>query len=531
MNKRTKKSTSSFPARQAIDECGGICYPSSTPNRTTLSNCTVEFTGLVAGAWYAVAIQVEDFINSTSNQSMSSVPVQFLIYVLPTPQCSSIPEFTLSVDCLEAQIGVPMNFVLYATNDCDPEESRIADIVVSKSIPGMKAGNLTQASDQSYAWVIYTWTPQSNQYGPQQFCAIAFTSERVQSEEYCVVFDVLSGPACTTTTSTSTSTTTTTETTTSTTTSTSSTSSTTSTTTSTTSSSTTTSTSTSTTTSTSTSTTSTSTTTTSSSTTTSTTTSTTATTTTTGRAARRRRKKNSDNRGNQQRHNYFVFYDKHKGTIDLPKNRINQFTKNFNRISSIDQRDLLSNSLDITRDSLAAFTNNDQNQTNIRVSRVHQQDLPVQTGNSNIKVPQQEINDDVPINRQFSATVSRVKRDKNFQEHENTIQKKNSQNTDELNSANEYSNLTKTTQVHVIKLPRRSVASLEQTVRNDQTYRNLEPNIIRSRNFGSVSVTTANSNQLTLTNRSANKSTVVNDQTKRYRNVTVSKLEKKSAET
>lgn len=54
----TKKSTSSFPIRQAIDECGGICYPSSTPNGTSLSNCTLSFTGLVAGAWYAVAIQV-----------------------------------------------------------------------------------------------------------------------------------------------------------------------------------------------------------------------------------------------------------------------------------------------------------------------------------------------------------------------------------------------------------------------------------------------------------------------------------------
>ena len=54
----TKKSTSSFPVRQAIDECGGICYPTSTPNGTTLSNCTLSIKGLIAGAWYAVSIQV-----------------------------------------------------------------------------------------------------------------------------------------------------------------------------------------------------------------------------------------------------------------------------------------------------------------------------------------------------------------------------------------------------------------------------------------------------------------------------------------
>jgi hypothetical protein len=52
------KSTSSYPHRQAIDECGGICFPNSTPNGTTLSNCTISFTGLKANTWYAVAVQV-----------------------------------------------------------------------------------------------------------------------------------------------------------------------------------------------------------------------------------------------------------------------------------------------------------------------------------------------------------------------------------------------------------------------------------------------------------------------------------------
>ena len=45
----TLKSTSSFPVRQALDECGGICYPDSLPNGTTLTNCTITFTGTRAG--------------------------------------------------------------------------------------------------------------------------------------------------------------------------------------------------------------------------------------------------------------------------------------------------------------------------------------------------------------------------------------------------------------------------------------------------------------------------------------------------
>lgn len=56
----TLAATSSYPNRQALDECGGICYPSSVPNGTTLSNCTLSFTGLISGVWYAVAIQVNN---------------------------------------------------------------------------------------------------------------------------------------------------------------------------------------------------------------------------------------------------------------------------------------------------------------------------------------------------------------------------------------------------------------------------------------------------------------------------------------
>ena len=54
----TLPTTSVYPNRQAIDECGGTCYPNSVPAGTTLSNCTISFKGLIAGAWYAISIQV-----------------------------------------------------------------------------------------------------------------------------------------------------------------------------------------------------------------------------------------------------------------------------------------------------------------------------------------------------------------------------------------------------------------------------------------------------------------------------------------
>ena len=54
----TLRTTSSFPNRQPVDECGGICYPNTVPANTTLSNCILSFRGLVPNTWYAVALQV-----------------------------------------------------------------------------------------------------------------------------------------------------------------------------------------------------------------------------------------------------------------------------------------------------------------------------------------------------------------------------------------------------------------------------------------------------------------------------------------
>lgn len=54
----TVRSTSSYATRQTIDECGDICFPSNIPNDTTISDCTINFRGLIADTWYAVAIQV-----------------------------------------------------------------------------------------------------------------------------------------------------------------------------------------------------------------------------------------------------------------------------------------------------------------------------------------------------------------------------------------------------------------------------------------------------------------------------------------
>ncbi|CAF3333443.1 unnamed protein product [Rotaria sp. Silwood2] len=188
---RTTLSTSSF-LHPPIDECGSICYPSGLPNDTTLSNCTISFTDLIPDTWYAISIQVEDFINDTSTIPMSSVPVQFLIYVLSTPTCLILPLILPLTSCSEVEIGVTINITLYAMNLCGSTVS-ITDIIVSKRISGMTAGNLINSTkNSSLVYVTFTWTPQSSQIGQQELCIIAFNNLFVQSISYCVMFTVTS---------------------------------------------------------------------------------------------------------------------------------------------------------------------------------------------------------------------------------------------------------------------------------------------------------------------------------------------------
>ncbi|CAF3372895.1 unnamed protein product [Rotaria sp. Silwood1] len=119
---------------------------------------------------------VEDFINESSNTPMRSVPVQFLIYVMPQPFCQKSPVIMSFVDSTEVLIGIPKSFSIYAMTICDPNDVDIAEFVITSGIYAMGVGNLMKsASNSSLSYVHFTWTPQTNQIGLQELCMIGFT--------------------------------------------------------------------------------------------------------------------------------------------------------------------------------------------------------------------------------------------------------------------------------------------------------------------------------------------------------------------
>jgi hypothetical protein len=107
---------------------------------------------------------------------MSSVPVQFLIYVLPTPECPEPPMILPLTDCLEVQVNVSVTFTLYIMDFCNDTISTITDLIPATNINGMQLSNLTNSTtNTSLAYVTLTWTPETDQIGSQQFCAVAYT--------------------------------------------------------------------------------------------------------------------------------------------------------------------------------------------------------------------------------------------------------------------------------------------------------------------------------------------------------------------
>lgn len=105
---------------------------------------------------------------------MSSVPVQFLIHVLPIPICTVPPLVLPLTDCLEVQVNQSINFTVTAMDLCNTTGS-ITDILVMQTVSGLtKSAVVNSTTNSSLASVTFTWTPQATQIGLQQLCFTAF---------------------------------------------------------------------------------------------------------------------------------------------------------------------------------------------------------------------------------------------------------------------------------------------------------------------------------------------------------------------
>ena len=107
---------------------------------------------------------------------MSSVPVQFLIYVMPQPTCSLKPVIVHLNGCMEVTVGVPLSFNITVINSCDPNISDLVDLIIVSGPPNIQNDPLTDTpTNDSVDYMTFYWTPDSTEIGPQQLCLTAYT--------------------------------------------------------------------------------------------------------------------------------------------------------------------------------------------------------------------------------------------------------------------------------------------------------------------------------------------------------------------
>ncbi|CAM4899250.1 unnamed protein product [Rotaria socialis] len=197
-------------------ECANACPPTSLPTGTTLSSsCMLTITGPTAGNYYLVAAQAEDFITNASTNPMSSVPIQFLVYVYAATNCTIKPLLLsdmASGDCLGAEVGVSVVMHFTAVNLCGSDRE-IIDIAIL-SFPTIIKSAVVQSPTNASIWSMeMTWIPSAMQVGSQVLCAVACDNASVQSDQYCITIFVglssvplcpgaTAGPTTTTTTTT-----------------------------------------------------------------------------------------------------------------------------------------------------------------------------------------------------------------------------------------------------------------------------------------------------------------------------------------
>ncbi|CAF4111011.1 unnamed protein product [Rotaria magnacalcarata] len=163
-------------ASNGVDECGGVCPPSSLPAGTSIyPNCTILITGQIVDDWLAVALTVNP---------LSSVPVQFFVQVVSQASCTSSPTIigkSPQQSCTLILFGQTFVSQLILINNCGSNVTIID--MTTLAFPGMVRESSTQLNTTTY-YSDLSRTPASAQLGYQVI------SQNAQSAQYCFTFYV-----------------------------------------------------------------------------------------------------------------------------------------------------------------------------------------------------------------------------------------------------------------------------------------------------------------------------------------------------
>ena len=179
----------------SIDECASACNRNSNFTLYTSSNldnnCTLIVNISTVG-FYAVAIQIEDFLPAAPYHPSSSISLQFLIRGI-NDRNDSLPqiigEFTNGATVTVSANTVFSTSIIAKTGYNLTEITKFSSDIVPFGVTTTSSVIEQNASIYSF---IFTWTPTIDQIGTKQlYCTIATDDENRQSTQYCLNFIVI----------------------------------------------------------------------------------------------------------------------------------------------------------------------------------------------------------------------------------------------------------------------------------------------------------------------------------------------------
>lgn len=164
----------------------------------------------------------------------------------------------------------------------------------------------------------------------------------------------------------------------------------------------------------------------------------------------------------------------------------------------------------------------DSHPTKVYVSRISNQDKPIETRKIGARLSQKEGDLNSSSNQLLTTTSASLKH-QNASSNCMGAQNNNSQTTDGLNTSNSCSSSTKIIHVRITKYPSAKTPQTDSNEDDRKTHKHLK----RSSSVGSVSIKRLSKNQLLSKSHSKSKSELAENNTKSYKNVDVRLIRKK----
>jgi hypothetical protein len=143
------------------EECGSDC---SIPPNTILDekNCILNLNLTGDIGYYAIRLQIEDFATESSNEAISSIPLEFLLHAV-NQNCSFIKPTLVNEDLTDDKkcIVTPLKYrylktIMADTNNTDDKIIEITTVLA----PGFEKSELHSFNNSAtIKYVNITWTP------------------------------------------------------------------------------------------------------------------------------------------------------------------------------------------------------------------------------------------------------------------------------------------------------------------------------------------------------------------------------------